>query len=129
MPSTFTEWRSRCVRPPASASKPGKFQPFGDVVFNPVSVPPFFGVDLDAVELHAEVDVVAAGHPRLTALAHDLAALHQVALMHRDLAQVAVDTLQPIAVIDDDAISVNSQWGCIDYPAVVRRLDSHMLGD
>ena len=32
------------------------------MVFDPVGVPPFFRVNLDALQLHAEMNVVAAGH-------------------------------------------------------------------
>src|SRR5579859_3208645 len=70
-----------------------------DVVLNPVRIPPFLGVDLDAIELHGEVDVIAAGHARHAALAHYLAALHHVALVQVEVAHVAVNSLQSVTVI------------------------------
>src|ERR1019366_4215827 len=42
-------------------------------VFDPVLVPPLAGVDLDAVDLHAEVDVNSAGEAGLAGDAHFLA--------------------------------------------------------
>jgi len=45
------------------------------------------------VELHGEVDVVASGHSRLAARAHDLASFDHIAFVHSSLAKVAVDRL------------------------------------
>jgi hypothetical protein len=53
----------------------GQIHAFGYVILAPVGVPPFLRVDLDAFELHAEVNVVISGQPRLTALAQDLPAI------------------------------------------------------
>jgi hypothetical protein len=39
------------------------------------------------------MNMVAAGHSGLAAPAHDLALFHHVALVHIDLAKVAVDRL------------------------------------
>src|SRR5437764_10617493 len=81
----------------------------GNVVLDPVRIPPFPGIDLHTFELHAEVDVVASGHTRHTALAHHLPALHRVAFVNVDLAQMAIDRLQAVAVVDDDAVAVDSE--------------------
>jgi hypothetical protein len=76
-----------------SVAEPGQVYAFRNVIFDPVAVPPFLRVNLDAIELHAEVNVVASGHSRLAARAHDLASFHQVAFVHINLAQVAVNRL------------------------------------
>jgi hypothetical protein len=78
---------------PASVVEPGQVYAFRNVIINPVAVPPFLRVNLDAIELHAEVDMVASGHPGLAARAHDLASFHHVAFVHINLAKVAVDRL------------------------------------
>ena len=82
-------------------------------------VPPLFWVNLNAFQLHAEVDVIAACHSRSAALAHHLAALHHVAFVNIYFAQMAVDSLQAIAMVNDDAVAVNAKRRGIDYPAVV----------
>jgi hypothetical protein len=63
------------------------------MILNPMAVPPFLRVNLDAIELHGEVDVVASGHSRLAARTHHLTSLHHVAFVHINLAKVAVDRL------------------------------------
>ena len=97
------------------------------MIVNPVCVPPFLRVDLDAVELHREVDVVASGHAGHAAQAHHLALLHHVAFMDIDPAEVAIDRLQSVAVVDDDAVAVNSQRSRIDDLAVIRGFHADML--
>ena len=78
---------------PTSVVEPGQVYTFRNVILNPVAVPPFFRVNLDAIELHAEVNMVASGHSGLTAGAHDLASFHHIAFVHINLAKVAVDRL------------------------------------
>src|ERR1035437_1203698 len=41
----------------------GQFDAARDVVLNPVWIPPLLGIDLNAVKLHGEVNVVATCHP------------------------------------------------------------------
>src|SRR5581483_1276961 len=101
-------WKDACN---GSVSEAGEFHPPGDVILNPVSVPPFLGVDLHAFELHAEVDVVAAGHAGVAAVTHDLSALDQVAFVNRERAQMAVDGLQSVAVVEHDAVAINAKRG------------------
>ena len=55
-----------------------------DAVVDPVLVPPFAGVDLDAVDLHAEVDVDAFGEAGGTGHAHFATLLYHVAGFHVD---------------------------------------------
>lgn len=64
----------------------GQFDPPGNVVLDPVGIPLLFGVDLHAIELHRETDMIAAGHSRHGGLAHHLAALHHVAFVYVDVA-------------------------------------------
>src|ERR1035437_604915 len=113
----------------ASFVEPGKIHPLSDVILNPVAVPPFLWVDLNAVELHGEMDMITAGHSCLAALSHHLASFHHVTLVHIDAAQMAVDGLQAIAMVDHDAVAVDAQRSGIHNPAIVRRLDAHMLRD
>ena len=99
------------------------------MVLDPVRIPPFLRIDLHAIQLHGEVDVIAAGHARHAAQAHHLAALHHVAFVHVDPAQVAVDGLQSVAVIDHDAVAVDAQRRRVDHLAVVRGLHADVLRD
>src|ERR1700674_5083588 len=78
---------------PTSVAGPRRVYAPRDVLHDPVAVPPFLRVDLDAVELHGEVDVVASGHSRLVTRAHDLASFDHIAFVHSNLAKVAVDRL------------------------------------
>src|SRR5581483_11197851 len=106
-----------------------EFHTAGDVVVDPVRVEKFLRVDLHAIELHGEVDVVAAGHAGVAALAHYLPALHHVAFVHGELAHVPVDRLQPVAVIHHDAIAVDAERRGIDHLAVIRCLHADVRGD
>src|SRR5947209_20611877 len=99
------------------------------MVFDPVSVPPFPGVDLDAFELHAEMNGVASRHGGHPTLAHDLATLHHVTLMHADFAQMAVDRLQTITVVYDNAVAIDAQGRGIHHLAIVGSQHRHMLRD
>ncbi len=98
-----------------------------NVILNPMGVPPLLRVNLDAIKLHGEVNVVASGHSGLTARAHDLASFHHVAFMHVNLAEVAVDRLQPITMVDHDAIAIDAQRSRIHNPAVIGRLYADVL--
>src|ERR1017187_2153101 len=97
-------------------------------VFDPVLVPPLAGVDLDAVDLHAEVDVNSAGEAGLAGDAHFLALLHHVARFDVDLAQMAVDGLQCVTMVHHDAVAVDAQIGCPHHAAVVGGVDRRVLG-
>ena len=79
------------------------------MVLDPVLIPPLDGVHLDAVNLHGEVKMIARGETGGTALTHGLAALHQVAFLDAQFAQVAVDGLQTVAVIHHDTVAVNTE--------------------
>jgi hypothetical protein len=70
---------------PTSVAEPRQVYALRDVILDPVAVPPFLRVDLDAIELHREVDVVASGHSRLATGARDLASFHHIAFMHINL--------------------------------------------
>jgi hypothetical protein len=63
------------------------------VILDPVGIPPLFGIDLEAINLRGEVDVVGSGHSRLATRAHDLASFDHIAFMHSNLAKVALDRL------------------------------------
>src|SRR5215469_16273808 len=65
----------------------------GDVIFDPVCVPPFLRIDLYAVKLHREMDVVTSGHAGLPAQTHHLALLYCGAFMHINSAQMTIDRL------------------------------------
>src|SRR5271165_4330238 len=64
-----------------------------DTVFDPVRVPPFDRVDLYAIHLHREVEMVAAGEAGRSGLADGLPLLDHVAFPDQKFAQVAVDGL------------------------------------
>jgi hypothetical protein len=57
-----------------------------DMILDPVFIPPFHGIHLHAVDLHGEVQMVAAGQPSGSGLAHGLAAFHRVAFFNREFA-------------------------------------------
>jgi hypothetical protein len=46
-----------------------------------------------------------------------------------DMSEVAVDRLQAIAMIDDNAIAVDDERGRIDYAAAAGCFDTYVLGD
>jgi hypothetical protein len=48
---------------PTSVAQPRQVHPLRNVILDPVAVPPYLQVDLDAIERHGEVDVVASGIP------------------------------------------------------------------
>src|SRR6266704_2732273 len=98
-------------------------------VLDPVVVPPFHWIDLHAVHLHAEVQMIAAGEPGRPAAAQALALLHHVSRLYADRAHVAVDRLQPVAVIEHDAIPVDSQVVGIHHLPVIGGRYRHMLRD
>jgi hypothetical protein len=50
---------------PTSVAEPRQVYALRNVILNPVGVPPFLRVNLHAIELHGEVNVVASGHSRL----------------------------------------------------------------
>ena len=100
-----------------------------DVVLNPMAIPPFLRVNLHAVELHGEVNVIASGHAGHAALTHHLASLDQVPLVHTDMAEVAVDRLQAIAMIHNDAVAVDAERRRIDNAAIIRCFDTNVLRD
>src|ERR1039458_3732622 len=89
---------------PTSVVEPGQVYAFRDVILNPVAVPPLLRVNLDAIELHAEVDMVACSHTRHATCAHYLPSLHHVAFVYGNLAEMAIDGLQPIAMVHRDAV-------------------------
>src|SRR5919109_171333 len=77
------------------------FELRADVVVDPLRVPPFDRQHGDAVEIDAEVQVVARRETRLAALAHDLARLDLVADLDVDLAKVPIEREEAEAVIED----------------------------
>ena len=80
---------------------------FRNVILDPVAVPPFLRVNLDAIELHAEVNMVAGSHARHATCAHYLPSLHHVAFVYGNLAEMSIDGLQPIAVVNHNTVAVN----------------------
>ena len=98
-----------------------------NVVLNPVFVPPFDWIHLDAVDLHGEVKMIATSQARGTRFAHALAALHRVAFFHREFAQVAIDRLKTVAVIYNDAIAVDAERRGPYYSAIISRDDGRVL--
>src|SRR5215813_3127761 len=71
--------------------------------------------------------MVPAGHTRHATLAHAPPALHHVALMHCNLAKMTVDGLQSVAVIEDDAVSVDAERRGVDDFAIVGGKDVNVL--
>ena len=90
-------------------------------------VPPFLWVDLDTVELHGEVDMIASGHAGLAAQSHDLALFHQVAFVDIDLAEVAIDGLQSVSMVDEDAVAIDAQRRGVDDLSIVGCLHADVL--
>ena len=94
-----------------------------------MAVPSLSWIDLDAFKLHTEVNVIASGQPGLPALAYDLASFYRVALVHGNFAQMAIDRLQRITMIHDDAVSVDAQRCSVHHSSVVRCFDTYVAGD
>jgi hypothetical protein len=80
--------------------------------------PTVLWINLDAVELHGEVDVVAASHAGHPTQAHHLRPLDRVAHVYVDPAQVAIDRLQAIAVVDHDAVAIDAERSRPDDTAI-----------
>src|SRR5208282_1170894 len=134
MARTFTTWadngqHNRQSQKWKSIAEASQAHAFCNMILDPVAIPPLLGIDLNAFQLHAEVNVVAPRHAGLAALAHDLAALHHVTFVDRNFTQVAVDGLQAIAVVYHYAIAVDAERGSIHYTAIVRRLYTNVLRD
>ena len=53
----------------------------------------------------------------------------EVAFVDRDFAEVAVDGLQTVAVVEHDAVAIDAERGGVDDAAVVGGLDADVLGD
>src|SRR5215831_17790005 len=92
-------------------------------------VPPFLRVYLHAIELHGEVNMVATGHPCLSTQPHDLSLFHHVSVVHIDSAEVTVHGLQTVAMIEDDAVTVDAEWSRIDDLPIVGGFHSDVLGN
>ncbi len=81
------------------------------------------GIDLHAVDLHAEVHVDAAGQAGLAAPCPASGpSCHHVAHLDVDAAHVPVDRLQPVSVVQHHAVAVDPQVGGPHHPAVVGRM-------
>jgi hypothetical protein len=78
---------------PTSVAEPRQVYGLRDVILDPVAVPPFLRVDLDAIELHGEVDNGRLRPFPSGRRAHDLASFDHIAFVHSNLAKVAVDRL------------------------------------
>ena len=97
----------------------GQLDSFRNVILNPVRVPPFLRVYLHTIELHGKVNMVATGHPGLSAQPHDLSLFHHVSVVYIDSAEVTVDGLQTVAMIEDNAVAVDAKWsGIDDFPII-----------
>src|SRR6476660_201724 len=66
------------------------FQLGRDVVVDPLLIPPLHGQHCDAIEIDAEMQVVAGGKARLTCLAEDLPLGDRIALLNVDRTEMAV---------------------------------------
>src|ERR1700733_964718 len=114
---------------PPLFAEAGQIHTTDDVVLYPVRVPPLFGVDLDSIELHGEVDVVSSGHPCHAAQSHNLRAFDRIALVYIDPTHVAVDCLQAISMVHNNAVAIDPEGSSPNDTAVIRGLDADMLGD
>ena len=114
---------------PQLFAEAGQIHTTDDVVLYPVRVPPLFGVDLDSIELHGKVDVVSSGHPCHAAQSHNLRAFDRVALVYIDPTHVAVDCLQAISMVHNNAVAIDPEGSSPNDTAVIRGLDADMLGD
>jgi hypothetical protein len=90
-------------------------------------IPPFLGIYLHPIELHAEVNMIATGHPGLSAQSHDLSLFHHVSVVHIDSAEVPVDGLETVAMIEDNAVAVDAKRSRIDDLPIIGGLHSYVL--
>ncbi len=100
-----------------------------DVVLDPFLVPPLDRQDGDAVQVNAEVKVVAHGKPGFAGFADELLLLDLIAHFDVDGAQVRVEGEKTEAVIDDDRVAVDSQIADESDDAAVGGFGGVMLGD
>src|SRR5688500_14547260 len=123
-PSDSSTPGPRGRRPPTPASARGAasselLQLRRDAVLDPVGIPPFLRIDLHRLQDHRVMQVVAAGEAAGAAVAEGLAALHRVADLDREAAQMAVQGQQAVAVVDDDGVAVDAEEvGHHDDPVV-----------
>src|SRR5215472_15311208 len=110
-----------------SFAEAGQLDSFRDVILDPVRVPPLLRIYLHSIELHSKVNMVATGHSCLSAQSHDLSLFHHVSVVHIDSAEVTVDGLQAVAMIQHNAVAVDAERGRIDDLAIVGGFDSDVL--
>jgi hypothetical protein len=75
------------------------------------------------------VDVVSSGHPCHAAQSHNLRAFDRVALVYIDPTHVAVDCLQAMSMVHNNAVAIDPEGSSPNDTAVIRGLDADMLGD
>jgi hypothetical protein len=73
--------------------------------------------------------MIAPRHAGHTAEAHNLAAFDHVAHAHLDPAEMPVDRLQSVAVIDHNAVAVDAERSSPNDAVLIRCLDADMLCD
>ena len=61
------------------------------------------------VDQHGKVQVVSTGHAGGTGQAHAVIGSHHIPDLNIDLAEMGVETENPLAVIDHNHIAVNSE--------------------
>ena len=79
-----------------------------DTVADPVVIPPLDRIHLYAIHLNRVMDVVAAGKSRSSAPTHHLFFRDGISDLNIDLAHVAVDTLQPVSMIDHNTVAIDT---------------------
>src|SRR5450432_527260 len=98
-----------------------------NTVADPVLVPPLARVDLHAVYLHAEVYMNAQRQAGCARHAETLVLLDHIANLDVNMIQVPVDGLQRIPMIDNHAVSVDSQIAGPGHAAVIRNMNGRVL--
>ena len=92
-----------------------------DAVLHPLFAPPIHRRDLLSADEHREVEVIAAGEAGHAAATEFLPLFHAVADLDADRRQVPIQRLHAEAVIDDDAVAVDTQVRRVDDRAGAAR--------
>ncbi len=87
----------------------GTFQAATDVIVDPMVIPPLDWIYLDAIYLHREVKMIPTRQTCGSAFPHLLTTANHLALLNGDLAQVAVDGLQSVSMVQNDAVAINTK--------------------
>src|SRR5438132_749014 len=112
----------------ADLGQPCVAERLGDVVADPLRVPPLDRCHRHPVDQHLEVEVVAHRESRRARASELLALRHRVAHLDLDGREVGVEGLEPQTVVDDHGIAVDRERLGEDHDAAIRGRHGRLPG-